>query len=122
MTTRACPGATSLCATASEASSGQHPIASRREHEVVFDFPKFAGKAELPGPFRFVHTFQVGDQALLNPEHRVRPDVRVVRVEDMCDERLMAIRLQNEMQMLRAIVETSKLTELLSHRPIVRIR
>src|SRR5260370_35448406 len=97
MTTRACPGATSLCATASEASSGQHPIASRREHEVVFDFPKIAGKAEMPGPFRFVHTLQVGEQALLDPEHRVQADVRDLRDEDMCVERLLAIAILNEM-------------------------
>src|ERR1700730_15219478 len=97
MTTRACPRATSLCATASEASSGQHPTASLRQHEVVFDLPEFAGKAEFSRPFRIVHTLEAGEQALLHAEHRVRTDVRVVRVEDMGDERLIAVCLQNEM-------------------------
>jgi len=93
------PGAMSLCpATAASGESSQPPpIASWREHEVVFDFPEFAGKAEFPRPFRLVPTLEAGKQALLHTEYRVGADVGIVGIEDMRDERLIAVRLQNEM-------------------------
>src|SRR4029077_18110889 len=104
---------------ASGESSHPRPIASWRQHEVVFDFPEFAGIAEFPRPYRIVHTLEAGKQALLHTEYRVGADVGIVGVEDMRDERLIAVRLQNEMQMRRGIGVSSQLAEQLSDRPIM---
>src|SRR5260370_4430001 len=107
---------------ASQASSQPHSIASWREHEVVLDFPECAGKAELPRSFRIIHALETSEQALLHPEHRIRADIGIIGVEDVCDERLIAVCLQDEMQVRRAVGWSSQLPQQLSHRPTLADR
>ena len=64
------------------------------QHEVGFDRPERIAEPNLGGARGVIVADEVGDQALLDAEHRVRAEVGIVRGEDVGGDRLEAVGLE----------------------------